>query len=182
MVCQTAACTSCCHVPCPQVARVLNNVTWQPLLECHHGTPVDEPPGVAVYQEVEEQQRRVPLLPVQVGVGVCTRADPAATAKQAVRQGCDCQHRCMKASGRAQWDGYCCFLAYSAAMSAVGAQGVDAGMRTAAAGAQGVDVPHMQALTVCCLCCCCCCPCSARSSSSSQQSRCEHGTWCVPCQ
>lgn len=52
---------------CLQVARVLNNVTWQPLLECHHGTPVDEPPGVAVYQEIEEQQpRRAPLLPVQV--------------------------------------------------------------------------------------------------------------------
>lgn len=48
-----------------QVVRVLNNVTWQPLLECHHGTPVDEPPGVAVYQEVEEP--RGVLLPVQVG-------------------------------------------------------------------------------------------------------------------
>lgn len=47
-----------------QVVRVLNNVTWQPLLECHHGTPVDEPPGVAVYQEVEEP--RGVLLPVQV--------------------------------------------------------------------------------------------------------------------
>lgn len=49
-----------------QVARVLNNITWQPLLECHHGTPVDEPPGVAVYQEVEEP--RGVLLPVQVGL------------------------------------------------------------------------------------------------------------------
>lgn len=43
---------------------MLNNITWQPLLECHHGTPVDEPPGVAVYQEVEEP--RGVLLPVQV--------------------------------------------------------------------------------------------------------------------
>jgi hypothetical protein len=34
--------------------HVLNNVTWQPLLECHHGSPVDEPADVAVYQEVEE--------------------------------------------------------------------------------------------------------------------------------
>ncbi len=47
-----------------QVARVLNNITWQPLLECHHGTPVDEPPSVAVYQEVEET--RAVLAPVQV--------------------------------------------------------------------------------------------------------------------
>lgn len=54
----------CC---CGQVACVLNNVTWQPLLECHHGTPVDEPPGVAVYQEVEEM--RAVLAPVQVGGG-----------------------------------------------------------------------------------------------------------------
>jgi hypothetical protein len=63
------------HASLLQVARVLNNITWQPLLECHHGTPVDELPGVAVYQEVEEQQRRVPLLPVQVGGCLCQQHD-----------------------------------------------------------------------------------------------------------
>lgn len=47
-----------------QVVRVLNNMTWQPLLECHHGSPVDEPAEVAVYQEVEEP--RGVLAPVQV--------------------------------------------------------------------------------------------------------------------
>jgi hypothetical protein len=43
---------------------VLNSVTWQPLLECHHGSPVDEPAEVAVYQEVEEP--RGVLAPMQV--------------------------------------------------------------------------------------------------------------------
>lgn len=49
-----------------QVVRVLNNVTWQPLLECHHGSPVDEPAEVAVYQEVEEP--RGVLAPMQVSL------------------------------------------------------------------------------------------------------------------
>lgn len=37
------------HPPCGcncqrlQVARVLNKITWRPLLECHHGSPVDAP-------------------------------------------------------------------------------------------------------------------------------------------
>lgn len=43
---------------------MLNGVTWQPLLECHHGSPVDEPAQVAVYQEVEEP--RGVLAPLQV--------------------------------------------------------------------------------------------------------------------
>ncbi|WIA32488.1 hypothetical protein OEZ86_003307 [Tetradesmus obliquus] len=47
-----------------QVVRVLNGVTWQPLLECHHGSPVDEPAQVAVYQEVEEP--RGVLAPLQL--------------------------------------------------------------------------------------------------------------------
>jgi hypothetical protein len=47
-----------------QVVRVLNSVTWQPLLECHHGSPVEEPAEVAVYQEVEEP--RGVLAPMQV--------------------------------------------------------------------------------------------------------------------
>ncbi|KAF6261305.1 quinon protein alcohol dehydrogenase-like superfamily [Scenedesmus sp. NREL 46B-D3] len=47
-----------------QVVRVLNSVTWQPLLECQHGSPVDEPAEVAVYQEVEEP--RGVLAPMQV--------------------------------------------------------------------------------------------------------------------
>ena len=43
---------------------MLNPVTWRPLLECHHGSPVDAPRGVAVYQEVEDP--RGVLAPVQV--------------------------------------------------------------------------------------------------------------------
>ncbi|GBF93064.1 hypothetical protein Rsub_05675 [Raphidocelis subcapitata] len=46
-----------------QVARVLNGVTWQPLLECHHGSPVEGPRGAAVYRELEEA--RGVLAPVQ---------------------------------------------------------------------------------------------------------------------
>jgi hypothetical protein len=51
-----------------QVVRVLNSVTWQPLLECHHGSPMDEPAEVAVYQEVEEP--RGVLAPMQVRIVV----------------------------------------------------------------------------------------------------------------
>jgi hypothetical protein len=50
-----------------QVIRVLNNVTWQPLLECHHGSPVDEPPDVAIYEEVEDPKSV--LAPVQASMG-----------------------------------------------------------------------------------------------------------------
>lgn len=37
-------------------------MSWAPLLECHHGSPVDAPKGVVVYKEVEEA--RGPLVPV----------------------------------------------------------------------------------------------------------------------
>jgi hypothetical protein len=46
---------------------VLNRLTWRPLLECHHGSPVDGPRGAAVYREVEEP--RGALSPLQVGRG-----------------------------------------------------------------------------------------------------------------
>ena len=37
-----------------QACRVLNHVTWQPLLECGHRDKVAEPAHVVVYQEVSE--------------------------------------------------------------------------------------------------------------------------------
>ena len=36
----------------PQHSRVLNNITWEPLLQCKHVGSVDGPPDVAVYREV----------------------------------------------------------------------------------------------------------------------------------
>jgi hypothetical protein len=64
---------------------VLNPVTWRPLLECHHGSPVDAPRGVAVYQELEEA--RGVLAPVQVGSrGVRVRACLCACCVSSLRQ------------------------------------------------------------------------------------------------
>ncbi|MEW5306293.1 MAG: hypothetical protein WDW38_009141 [Sanguina aurantia] len=37
-----------------QVGRVLNHITWQPLMECLHPTTVRGPPHTVVYREVEE--------------------------------------------------------------------------------------------------------------------------------
>lgn len=42
------------HLRKPQVARVLNGITWRPLLECHHGSPIEGPRAAAVYKELEE--------------------------------------------------------------------------------------------------------------------------------
>ncbi|KAF8071311.1 WRAP73 [Scenedesmus sp. PABB004] len=60
-----------------QVLRVLNGVTWAPLLECHHGSPVEEPRSVAVYQELEEPARGV-LAPVQVQGGAPPKRETRA--------------------------------------------------------------------------------------------------------
>lgn len=43
---------------------MLNGVTWAPLLECRHGSPVDAPRAAAVYRELEEA--RGVLAPVAV--------------------------------------------------------------------------------------------------------------------
>jgi hypothetical protein len=72
-----------------QVVRVLNSVTWQPLLECHHGSPVEEPAEVAVYQEVEEP--RGVLAPMQV---CCVVIVLSVTSFLTVI--CQCKYQCTR--------------------------------------------------------------------------------------
>ena len=52
-------------ISCVQVARVLNSTTWQPLLECHHGSPLEAASNVVVYQELEELRGVLAPLPVR---------------------------------------------------------------------------------------------------------------------
>ncbi|KAI8472330.1 MAG: WD40-repeat-containing domain protein [Monoraphidium minutum] len=70
-----------------QVARALNPVTWRPLLECRHGSPVAGPAGAAVYEEVEEARGVLaPLQAQQAGGGAAgSPARREARARFAVR-------------------------------------------------------------------------------------------------
>eukprot|EP00195_Chlamydomonas_chlamydogama_P006395 CAMPEP_0202899000 /NCGR_PEP_ID=MMETSP1392-20130828/7362_1 /ASSEMBLY_ACC=CAM_ASM_000868 /TAXON_ID=225041 /ORGANISM="Chlamydomonas chlamydogama, Strain SAG 11-48b" /LENGTH=368 /DNA_ID=CAMNT_0049585083 /DNA_START=375 /DNA_END=1481 /DNA_ORIENTATION=- len=43
-----------------QRVRVLNHVTWQPLLECEHAPTLSGPSGVVVYREVDESAAGTP--------------------------------------------------------------------------------------------------------------------------
>lgn len=71
-----------------QAAYVLNNVTWQPLIECHHGSPVAAAATLVAYQEQEEGGRGV-LEPVQVRA----RAHAKAHLCPCPRRGRGCPHR-----------------------------------------------------------------------------------------
>lgn len=68
-------------LPPRQAARVLNPVTWQPLLECRHGSPVDGPRGVAVYQEMEDAARVLAPMQVSLPAGGGRLPAPAACCR-----------------------------------------------------------------------------------------------------
>lgn len=52
--CRAVGLTYVPQTGCAQACRVLNNVTWQPLLECQHPASVQGPASVVVYQEAPE--------------------------------------------------------------------------------------------------------------------------------
>lgn len=53
-----------CNACAVQMARVLNNITWQPLLDASHVSPVAGPTNVVVYREalVQDEQVCTPII------------------------------------------------------------------------------------------------------------------------
>ena len=63
-----------------QKLRILNDISWQPLIEGAHPPSVEGPPGVAVYREVDEAAG--PMAGPTGGSGGLTPKSPAGATRE----------------------------------------------------------------------------------------------------